>query len=450
MDPLKLLFVSVVFMVSSFLFYKASGTLKMTKLNMISAIYYYMMVFNYFGGSLVYLGLRKHYLIQKVTTESTFSNTFYAIAYCMIVFPLLLWISKVFCQRLFPKKSIENFIAEPIGYNHDMVRIQRFIVIMILVVVFSTLYVFANLGYIPFIEMIRGGNLDYLRQSGSRFFSGNQYVKNLLMYTLTPFLAYYCYIYYKVSQKSSVWLLFSGGLAILSIIVLTYDFSKAPIITFILGYYLINVSLGNVFNKKSILKVVVFVIVIILFYYVVVADVWNSLFSIYSGPIGRILFTQIATLFLHVQAFPTLHAFLNGASFNSKLSFIFSNAQGVRSGRVVMELYNPTGIETNSAGVMNTLFVGEAYANFGKVGVLIAPILFGLIIGFVAFFLPSMKKRPTTVLLYVQMTLQFITIVEGGFVDIFYSASILFIILVSILFDYIAGYRRPVFPLSKQ
>ena len=38
-----------------FLFMKASGSLKFTKMNMISAIYYYIMAFNLIGASLVYL-----------------------------------------------------------------------------------------------------------------------------------------------------------------------------------------------------------------------------------------------------------------------------------------------------------------------------------------------------------------------------------------------------------
>ena len=123
------------------------------------------------------------------------------------------------------------------------------------------------------------------------------------------------------------------------------------------------------------------------------------------------------------------------------MSFLIPKAEGLRSGRVVMTIYNAKGIETNTAGVMNTVFVGEAYANFGYVGILLAPVIFGVIIGLFAYFIPCLKKTPGKLLLYVQMTLIFTTIVEGGFVDILYNASTIFIIMTIILIELVTGYQ---------
>ena len=123
------------------------------------------------------------------------------------------------------------------------------------------------------------------------------------------------------------------------------------------------------------------------------------------------------------------------------MSFLFPAAEGLRSGRVVMSIYNAAGVEANTAGVMNTIFVGEAYANYGFIGVIVAPIVFGVIIGLFAYLLPCLKKSPTSILLYVQMTLRFVTIVEGGFVDIFYSASTIFVILIVIIMKLLTGYQ---------
>jgi hypothetical protein len=164
-----------------------------------------------------------------------------------------------------------------------------------------------------------------------------------------------------------------------------------------------------------------------------VFGVKRDILSIYTGPVGRILFTQIGTLFLHVEGFPMRHDFLDGASFNSWMSFLIPEASGLRSGRVIMEIYNASAVQEGTAGVMNTLFIGEAYANFGTIGVIIAPIIFGVVIGFAAYFLPALRKSPVVVLLYVKLTLQFLSIVEAGFVDILYSASTIFLILLAIM-----------------
>jgi hypothetical protein len=145
---------------------------------------------------------------------------------------------------------------------------------------------------------------------------------------------------------------------LLSIVALTYDFSKSPIITYLIGLYLIEVALGNVKNNKWIIRIIGLSGCIILFFYVIVSKIGGSLFSIYSGPIGRILFTQIATLFLHFEAFPLKYGFLNGASFNHWMSFLFPAAEGLRSGRVVMSIYNASGVAAKRR-VMNTNLLGK-------------------------------------------------------------------------------------------
>lgn len=435
---LRIALVIAVFALVTYLFKEASGSLSFKKLNMVSAIYYFMIAFNLIGASLVYVGLRGHYLIQKIRASQTINVTYFSLAYTMVMFPLVLIIMRKILSHFFVRRDIDKFTEAGINYNASTLNIQCVALGFAAICTLATAYVFANLGYIPFVAMFKGGNINALRQSGSRYFSGNQYVKNLLMLTLTPFVSYLTYIYYRIT-KAIFWRVLFYYMAILSVIVLTYDFSKSPIITYLMGLYLLEVVLGNVRNNKRFNRLAIAAVLLILFFYVIVMDAGSSLFSIYTGPFGRIFFTQIATLFLHIEAFPLKHAFLNGASFNGWMSFIVPAAAGIRSGRVVMTIYNAAGIETNTAGVMNTVFIGEAYANFGYVGIIIAPIIFGIVIGFFAYMLPSLKKTPTSILLYVQMVLQFITVVEGGFVDIFYSASTIFLIFIIIMLRIVSG-----------
>lgn len=448
---LRILVAAAVFALSVWLFKKAAGNLKFSKMNMISLIFYYIMVFSLTGGSLIYLGLRDHYLVSKVRLPVMYDYAYYALAYCCIMLPAMLLFTKKLCARFIPRKNINAYVGEGIRYNNRMIRIQGTVLVLMMICTAATVYVFVNLGYIPIVDMFRKSDLNALRISGSRFFQGNDYIKNLLMGTLTPYVSYFCYIYFRIT-KSKTWRIFFIYMALLSVIVLTYDFSKSPIISYLIGIYLIEVLLGNTKNNKRFNRLLLSVIAIILFFYVVVFDIGDSLFSIYTGPIGRVLFTQIATLFLHFDAFPAQHGFLYGASFNRWMSFFIPNAEGLRSGQVVMSLYNAEGVETNTAGVMNTLFVGEAYANFYIAGVILAPIIFGLIIGFISHLLPSLKKTPITILFYVQMTLQFVTVVEGGFVDIFYNASFLFIIIVTVILHFASGKANRMYykPLNRK
>jgi hypothetical protein len=51
-----------------------------------------------------------------------------------------------------------------------------------------------------------------------------------------------------------------------------------------------------------------------------------------------------------------------------------------RSARVIMEYLNPEGVINGTTGVMNSLYIAEAYANFGIVGLLLMPIIAGFTI----------------------------------------------------------------------
>lgn len=425
----RILFTAAVFIISTVLFRAAAGSLKFTKLNMISTIFYFLLVFNLIGGSLIYIGIREHYLIQKIHILQTIDTTYYALAYCMIVFPLTLLFIKKMVTVFVGDNNTVTFVRRSINYNSRMINIEGFVVVLMLICTTATLYVFFHLGYIPVLSVLRGENLDVLRQSGSRNFGGNQYIKNLLMSVLTPMVSYYAYIYYRMT-RGWFWRFCFFYMAALSVIVLTYDFSKSPIITYLLGLYLVEVATGHIVNSRRFILLISAAVLIILSFYILLFNVGSAVASIYTGPLGRILFTQVATLFLHTEAFPYYHEFLHGASFNGWMSFLFPAAEGVRSGRVVMEIYNVAGVQAGTAGVMNTVFIGEAYANYGMIGFILAPIVFGIIIGLFAYLIPSAKKTPVSILFYVQMTLQFTTIVEGGFVDIFYSASTVFIIIV--------------------
>ena len=429
---MRLLLTIIVFAVSTLLFKSAAGSLKLTKLNMISTIYYFILVFNLVGASLIFLGLRSHYLVRKVDSLQTIDQAYYALAYCVIVFPATLILVKKGFSRIFPQSKLSVFLKEGIQYHRDMSPVQGVVLMLVFICTAATIYVFMNLGYIPVVELIRGSNnIDGLRQLGNRYFQGNQYIKNLLMVALVPFVSYFTYIYARIT-KSLGWRLLFAYMAVLSVIVLTYDFSKSPIINYFLGLYLIEVASGKVKNNKQFGLFLAVSVIVVLFLYVVVFKVGDALFSIYTGPVGRIIFTQIATLFLHFDAFPARHPFLCGASFNGWMSLLIPNAEGLRSGRVVMSIYNAQGVADKTAGVMNTVFIGEAYANFGIMGVIIAPVVFGIAIGIAAYLLQGLKKRPTSILLYVQLTLLFVTIVEGGFVDIFYNAASIFFMIIAI------------------
>ncbi len=80
------------------------------------------------------------------------------------------------------------------------------------------------------------------------------------------------------------------------------------------------------------------------------------------------------------------------------------------------------------AGVVNSLFIGEAWANFGIYGVLIAPLYVGFLIQSLYLFFLKSKKTPFLLALFVSFSIK--GAITGGFNDYFYNVNFIFLLFV--------------------
>lgn len=426
---MRIMIVIIAFFVYTALFKKAAGTLSLLKLNMISFSYYLSLIFCFIGASLIYCGFRDHYLAIKVTDE-TADKTYYILLWTLIMFPLSICIF----NRLFGisnvEKSYNSMLKQNISgmLNSDLVWL--IVIVLSGLCILSMIYVFKHIGFFTLTEFFNADSdtLARNRIKVTREFSGNTYIRNIVMLGLTPVLSYFAYIYMRLTNQFK-WKVLFGVLLICSIIVKTYNFEKSPVVYYFFYFYVLEILLGNIKMIKYLVAVGALGIVVILGFYYMVFDYNGPLLSLSSGPGGRIFITQIATLFLHVQAFPELHPYLNGASLPTIYSKLFGlESSWIRSGRVVMEVFNPSGVANGTAGVMNSIFVGEAYANWGMVGVVIAPIFVGFLFSFVTCFFLKQKKTPLTIVTYLIIFMNYTQVLLGGFVDYLYSSVLLFML----------------------
>ena len=90
-----------------------------------------------------------------------------------------------------------------------------------------------------------------------------------------------------------------------------------------------------------------------------------------------------------------------------------------------MEYFNPSAVEEGTAGVMNALFVGEAYANWGLIGVAAAPFVVAFPFSLALGLLLRLRKSPASMTLYLALFIFFTGSIQGGFVDYIYNVSAL-------------------------
>lgn len=420
--------------ISTYAFKKASGTLKVNLINITSFAFYILMAFEFIGLTLIYLGFRDHYIIEKLKNSNTINITYWCMAYAMIILPLVIILANkyIFKIKNMKKTYLEN-INKDVLIENKIVRQKLFVLIVIALVicVLAMIYVFSCIGYFPLTKYF-DSNFDYAteRINISRNFDGNIYIKNIVMIFLTPFLSYIAYIYMRTTKEKK-WIILFIISFILSVIVKTYDFSKAPIIYYICFFFIIEVMLGKTIKLRKIIPYLVIAIILVLVLYYVIMDYSGTIFSLTNGPVSRIVMSQAGALLLHFDAFPNEIDYLNGHSFPPFTKILFGDGEyDIRSGRSIMELYFPENIENGTAGVMSTAFLGEAYANFGIIGVVISPIIVGLIISAILCIYLKSKKTPLNIILYLECFIIFTTVLNAGFVEFFYNVQFILTLIV--------------------
>lgn len=413
--------VVAVFILFTFLFYKAAGSLSVKKLNMISFSYYLLLIFAFVGSSCVFCGFRNHYLIQKVA-EATIDKTYLMICYTLIMLPLSIW----FFNTLFGVRNIKKEYAGYLkretlwqGNSNAMFAVVSFLAV---VSIASMVYVFCVMGYFPPLAYVTktADEMKVMRIQDTRGFAGNVYIRNIVMCTVTPLTSYIAYIYMR-KTKESKWLILFALLFVASVIVKTYNFEKAPVVYYVIYLYVLEVMMGNIKTLKGLTMVGVLGGVAIYFFYYVISGYSGNLFTISTGPGGRIFMTQIATMFLHVDAFPNIHPFLDGASLPSLFAdFLGIGESWIRSGSVVMNVYNQSAVSQGIAGVMNSIFTAEAWANWGWGGVLVSPLVVGFVYSVSTCFVIKRQKTPAMMMIYLVCFMNFTNSLLGGFVDYLY------------------------------
>ncbi len=426
----------LVLLVSALLFRRVAGSLSPTRINMISWIFFFELIAQSFIASvLVVNGWDNHYIIGRVNEDARFHG-WLAVQYTMIAMPLGMLLAVNLhgfkSNRLLFRRYISLPISPAISRRDSFVRLPLYG--LSLASLLAVLYTFKTLGEIPLLTAIAGGDaisLAIARVDASLGFTGNVYVRNLLGIVLTPILAFISYGYFKQtgSFTDRIWFY---TMLVAAFFILTYDLSKAPIVWFALGFLFLRVLIDGKVSKVFFYLFACFVVVIVVTSYLVLGKVTDPsvLFSYNTGIGGRILLSQSAGTYFAFEHFPATRDFIGFASLSTFISDAFGLPHSDRAARIMMAIFNPSGVEEGSLAVMNSLFIAEAWANFGLVGVLIAPIYVGLFIQ--TLFLFFLRSRKTPVLVGVLAFLSLRLPVTGGFNDFIYApglANIAFVVV---------------------
>ena len=239
-------FISFIILVFSFLlFRKNAGTMAFNKINMISYIFYVQMfLMSFIGALLVVNNIDNHYLISRLTSENPRYYGWLAVNYSMIAMPLGMLFSSFLLKEkdvgeLLKRYGVKN--VEPIVSKNDS-YLRLLLLFLSSISIISVCYTFYSIGSMPVLSLLSGESSKFLarlRIEASLEFGGNIYVRNIFAIALTPVLSYISFGYYKMT-KSRFDLFWFLIMLFFSLLISTYSLAKSPLLTYLLGFFLLK------------------------------------------------------------------------------------------------------------------------------------------------------------------------------------------------------------------
>ncbi|WP_066290296.1 O-antigen polymerase [Bacillus sp. FJAT-29937] len=421
----------IVLIVSIKLFSSVSGSLSFTKPNLNSLIFYYsLFVSCYIGSLLIALDIDHYYMINKLDHDVYRYIGFGAVSFVMIMLPLTMFlVSKL--AGFDAKKEFNEYLKKPIEKTFS--EKNEFYLLFLglsLVCMLAVAYTLLKTHQVPIFSLLKGNlsELGLQRIEAARNFGGNVLIRNIFAIALTPLLSLIAYVY-AVKTGRLKWIFLFFALFVSALVISVYDLSKSPIIFYIIMFIFVRLYVGKLVLKWQ--KIVGYTIsgaAVIVVMYVFIQGVKDlgSFLNYSSGPIGRIILAQISPTYLHLNLFGESIPFLNGRSLPSILIGWFDMEQ-VRSARLVMANAFPNRIEDGTGGVLNTLFIAEAYANFGYLGIILGTIYVGVLVQLIYIIFIRLPKNPVFLCLFIYFSINIPRTLVGGFTDFLFNPIWIFI-----------------------
>jgi hypothetical protein len=254
----------------------------------------------------------------------------------------------------------------------------------------------------------------------------DNYINNLLNSSIGCVTTIVLMCYYKIYNSKKTKLLFFLSLLTSGLYFLRTG-AKAPIVMFLFILFMCNGLIAKKIKTVKLILVssILFFVIVILYAFYITGGVWNSSVSI--AFFYRLFIAQIEGLPLSFELFPEKVPFLGIRILPVWMLAPFSDVGRVEPGTIrAIEYFN------TDLGFMNTFFIADAWAYWGIFGLIISPVLVGVILFVVYNYILSRPKNPTTVALWGFMAFQLFRLTGG--ISLFVWNPMLIVILMLFLF----------------
>jgi oligosaccharide repeat unit polymerase len=423
---------ALVVCLSAYLFRLSSGSLSLTNLNMMSFLFWVdLLGVSYIGSVIILLFQNTEFndLVDNLLGGyETKLKVWIFISYTMLAFPIGMWLAKLLWNYKVGEfgRYRQKAIIPLFSPRDSYIRLPLYVLSVLSLA--AVVYTYILIGFIPFLKasQLNETEVMQLRSSVDIHFGGNVYFKNVFGMILTPVLTYVSFAYYRVtrSRKDLFWFLL---MLAATFFMLTYDLSKSPFVRFLCGFVFFRILTGRVKAGRILWYGAIGIILLVISFVAFgrISGSGNLLFSYNTGISGRVLISQVSSLYRHLEIFPADHPFIGFSSMSQVIPFLHPSE---RSPRIVMEIVSPSWIESDMGGMYNTLFIGEAYGNFGLAGIILSPLWVGFLIQ--SFFVCLVRAKKAPLWLGVFTYFSYNSSLTGGINEYIYNARVLILAVI--------------------
>lgn len=417
----------------TFSFFVAQRFLKQTNLDIRWSSFSYFSVRLYLflgisivpGAFMIYFLFNRHYLLSNLTIDDL-EQGFYWIGYSIMAYGISIWFldKKIYGNKGNRLKIISQRIVKAKDY--------QLVLTLLLIITIYEIYLFRTIGYIPLLKLFSVNNTLTYRAEITSLFSSLNIIKELFQISaiITSYYAYSIYLLTKKSKKKAFGI-FAYSF-VLAMLMVTHKFEKGPFIFYILGFMAQRYNLGYRVKKSHVIRFVLIVSAMIfgIFFFYYSGAAYSSTIII-EGFFGRIFVAPTMGYYLSLNTFPMHYDFLGFSSVSRTLSSFLGIEHSERSARLLQYVYNAVGVRNGTAGVINSYYLGEAWANFGYYGLIIGPFYVSSVSYLFYRILISLKNNLFLTSVISAYTFQ--SLLMGGFNDFYFNLLAYLLIFVLLM-----------------
>lgn len=396
-----ILIASLLILIASMLLYRLASGESIFHLNMLNYSFYILFAMSFISTFLISTDLQ---FVRPLLDKWPFMRSA-AFDLRISVWFMIMWmfiglpLGAIFAKALFFKSGVANSLSwfdrnSPITIGCRFTEKSLFKLVFFTSLAFVIMFYLTMPEQVPLLNTLQGGSVAETQVIRQTFTLGFQNMLLRLLYNEGTFIFFSlisCIMSYQTGKKRWWSLFVFQGLTAIFLSV-----SKGTIghvMIYFLGLAFCRAMLGKQFIKPREIVVVLFSLYML---FALFKGAQGSTLDILLVAFSRIAFAQMAGTYFSLEIFPDRHPFILFSSTSKALTEFLTGDHSESYGIVMMNFWDPVGVATGSAGHMSTVFMGEAWANFGLFGLILAPMWVGGVVQIVhRWFL----NRPRSVIL---------------------------------------------------